>query len=64
MKRQFYKLDAMDRLDWKPKKFGARWIVVDAEGRTVCDAQGYGFKNEARCLAWIKNQQRQAGLEV
>ena len=42
-----------------------RYIVVDkTTGTIVYDAHGYGFWNELKCWNWIRNMQRQVGIEL
>lgn len=54
-----------NRKKWIAELNNGRYIVVDkATGTIINDAQGYGFKNESKCWNWIRNQQRQVGINI
>ncbi len=43
------------------RRSDGRYIVIDSETLAVIDnAQGYGYKTEAKCWNWIRNQQKNA----
>ena len=42
-----------------------RYIVIDkTTGSIINDAQGFGFTSESKCWNWIRNMQRQVGIEI
>ena len=54
-----------NRKNWIAELNNGRYIVVDkTTGIIINDAQGYGFKNGSKCLNWIRNQQRQVGINI
>ena len=53
-----------ERAYWIPKRCGLRFVVVNQKGEVVNDANGYGYKTEAKCLAWIKMMQEQVGIDT
>ena len=54
-----------NRKNWIAELNNGRYIVVDkTTGIIINDAQGYGFKNESKCWNWIRNMQRQVGIEL
>lgn len=54
-----------NRKNWIAVQNNGRYIVVDKmTGTIVYDAQGYGFRNESKCWNWIRNMQRQVGIEL
>ena len=54
-----------NRKNWIAELNNGRYIVVDkTTGTIINDAQGYGFKNESKCWNWIRNQQRQVGINI
>ena len=57
--------EKLNRENWIPQFINGKHIVVDkTTGTIINDAQGYGFKNESRCWNWIRNQQRQVGINI
>ena len=54
-----------NRKNWIAVQNNGRYIVVDKmTGAIVYNAQGYGFRNESKCWNWIRNMQRQVGIEL
>ena len=57
--------EMQNRESWIGVMSSDRYIVVDkTTGITIYDAQGYGFRNESKCWNWIRNMQRQVGIEL
>ena len=57
--------EMQNRENWIAVMSNDRYIVVDkTTGITIYDAQGYGFRNESKCWNWIRNMQRQVGIEL
>ena len=63
---QLEKLESqMERMDWVPQRHGLRFVVVNREtGEVVNDANGYGYKTEAKCWSFIRMMQKQVGIEA
>lgn len=54
-----------DRWDWVPQRQGLRFVVVNEQtGEIVNDANGYGYKTEQKCRAWIRMMQLQVGIDT
>lgn len=54
-----------ERWNWIPSRRGLRYMVVDKEtGEIVNDCNGYGFKTQDKCVAWIRFMQQQVGIDV
>lgn len=57
--------EKLNRENWIPQSINGKHIVVDkTTGTIINDAQGYGFNNESKCWNWIRNQQRQVGINI
>jgi hypothetical protein len=57
--------EMQNRENWIAVMSNGRYIVVDkTTGTIVYDAHGYGFWNELKCWNWIRNMQRQVGIEL
>ena len=57
--------EKLNRKNWIAVLNNGRYIIVDKmTGTIVYDAQGYGFRNESKCRIWIRNMQRQVGIEL
>ncbi len=59
-------MDKSNRNNWMPyRRSDGRYIVFDSETLAVIDnAQGYGYKTEAKCWNWIRNQQNKANCII
>ena len=54
-----------NRKNWIAVMNNGRYFVVDkTTGTIIKDVQGYGFMNESKCWNWIRNMQRQVGIEL
>jgi hypothetical protein len=54
-----------NRKNWIAVQKNGRYIVVDkTTGSIINDAQGWGFSSESKCWNWIRNMQRQVGIEI
>ncbi len=55
-------MDKSNMNNWMPcRRSDGRYIVTDSDTQAIIDnAQGYGFKTEAKCWNWIRNQQNKA----
>lgn len=54
-----------ERQNWTPKYENGRFVVVDKLTNDVINtSQDYGFTSEEKCWNWIRNQQRQVGINI
>ena len=57
--------EKLNRKNWIAVQNNGRYIVVDKmTGTIIYDAKGYEFMNESKCWNWIRNMQRQVGIEL
>ena len=54
-----------ERQNWIPKYENGRFVVIDKLTNDVINtSQDYGFTSEEKCWNWIRNQQRQVGINI
>lgn len=54
-----------ERENWVPKYENGRFVVIDKLTNDVINtSQGYGFTSEEKCWNWIRNMQRQVGINI
>lgn len=54
-----------ERNNWIPKYLNGKIIVLDKLTNSIIYTnQDYGFKTEEKCWNWIRNMQKQVGINI
>ena len=54
-----------DRENWIPQNLNGKIVVIDKLTNCVINInQEFGFKTEEKCWNWIRNMQKQVGINI